>query len=94
MTRLTNEQFAEDTGCDFTTASKIRNGSRLPSLSLFVRMVNHYGLDANEGVKAYLRGRKAFTQWMNDRVFEAAENLAPTPEPTFQEPTFREDVAV
>ncbi|MEV0237586.1 helix-turn-helix transcriptional regulator [Nonomuraea sp. NPDC050786] len=99
MTRLTNFAFAKAMGCDHSTASKIRDGKRLPSLSLFARMVGYYELDANEGIRAYLRGRQAFVQWMNDRVFEppqdeAAPAGASAQEPTFQEPTFQGGVAV
>lgn len=73
MTRLTNPQFAEHVGCDFTTASRIRNGYRLPSLSLFARMVAHYHLDANEAVLAYLAGRDVFREYLNDQVFDPTD---------------------
>ncbi len=75
MTRLTNTRFADLTGCDFTSASKIRHGQRQPSLSLFARIVDAFHLDANDALDAYKKGREAFTRYLNEMVFEAAEAL-------------------
>lgn len=79
MTRLTNPQFAALTGCDFTSASKIRHGQRQPSLSLFVRIVTAFHLDANDAVEAYRQGRSAFTDYLNEMVFEPRDGSIPIP---------------
>lgn len=70
MTRLTNPQFAALTGCDFTSASKIRHGQRQPSLRLFAKTVRAFNLDANDAIDAFLEGREAFTAYLNEMVFE------------------------
>lgn len=73
MTRLTNPQYAERAGCDYTTASKIRNGQRLPGLWLFAKTMVEFDLDANEAVRAYLKGRQAFAAFLNRTVFDPPE---------------------
>lgn len=74
MPRLKNEDFAEAVGCDFTTASKIRNGSRLPSLPLLVKIREVYGLDGNEALDAYGHGPSVFAAYLNSKVFEPGED--------------------
>lgn len=73
MTRLTNSAFAEKTRCDFTTASRIRRGDRRPSLALMARIWKAFDLDGNEVFAAYLRGRDAFTAFLNAKIFDPAE---------------------
>lgn len=77
MTRLTNQEFADRTGCDFTTASKIRNGYRRPGIDLFVRIVQEFGLDPKEAVMAFARGRDSFTEYINRAVFNPAGDATP-----------------
>jgi transcriptional regulator with XRE-family HTH domain len=72
-TRLTNEAFAEAVGCDFTHASKIRNGSRLPSLPLLIKIREVYALDGNECLDAYAAGPITFARYLNSKVFEPGE---------------------
>jgi transcriptional regulator with XRE-family HTH domain len=73
-TRLTNEAFAEAVGCDFTHASKIRNGSRLPSLPLLIKIRQVYALDGNEVLDAYQDGPVTFAAYLNSKVFEPSED--------------------
>lgn len=73
MTRITNESFADAVGCDFTHASKIRNGSRLPSLPLLIRIREVYRLDGNEVLDAYKSGPESFAAYLNSKVFEPGE---------------------
>lgn len=68
--RLTNPEFAEAVGVDFTHASKIRNGSRLPSLPVLVKIREVYGLDGNEALDAYAQGPEVFAGYLNSKVFE------------------------
>jgi transcriptional regulator with XRE-family HTH domain len=70
MTRLTNQQFAQRTGRDFTTASKIRNGGRMPGLELFLKIVIEFDLDPREAIVAAYRGREAFKEFVNRTVFD------------------------
>jgi hypothetical protein len=73
MTRLTNTRFAELTGCDFTSASKIRHGVRMPSLKLFMIFARVFRIDANDAVDAYWKGQDAWVEFLNEMIFEAAE---------------------
>lgn len=73
MTRITNEEFAARVGCDFTHASKIRNGSRLPSLPLLVRIRDAYALDGNEALDAYAQGPEEFARYLNSKVSEPGD---------------------
>jgi transcriptional regulator with XRE-family HTH domain len=73
MTRITNEAFADAVGCDFTHASKIRNGSRLPSLPLLIKIRRVYGLDGNEVLDAYAAGPSTFAEYLNSKVFVPGE---------------------
>lgn len=77
MTRLTNQEFADRTGCDFTTASKIRNGQRLPGGRLLFRTIFEFSLDAREAGAAYLRGRNEFAEFINRAVFNPPGDEAP-----------------
>lgn len=77
MTRLTNQEFADRTGCDFTTASKIRNGYRRPGIDLFVKTVQEFDLDPREAVLAFARGREAFKEFINRTVFDPPGDPAP-----------------
>jgi transcriptional regulator with XRE-family HTH domain len=70
MTRLTNQEFAQRTDCDFTTASKLRNGKRRPGIELFIRMIMEFDLDPKEAVLAFARGRASFRDYINRTIFE------------------------
>lgn len=76
-TRLTNEEFAQAVGCDFTHASKIRNGSRLPSLPLLIKIRDVYELTSPEDsaalLDAYKAGPESFAAYLNSKVFEPGE---------------------
>jgi len=76
--RVTNEEFGQKVGCDFTMASRIRNGQRLPSRVRLEQIVQAYGLDGNEALRASAAGPKAFSLYLKAKVFE--------PEPEADEP--------
>jgi hypothetical protein len=68
---VTNNEFARLTGCDYTMASKIRNGTRKPSTSLFTRIILVFELDAKEAVDAYAGGAVMFSDFLRKHVFDA-----------------------
>lgn len=68
------------TSCDFTTASRIRRGDRRPSLALMARMWKSFQLDGNAVFAAYLRGRDAFTEYLNAKIFDPAEGAETGPD--------------
>lgn len=73
MTRVTNEEFGARVGCDFTMASRLRNGARLPSRELLERIVTAYSLDANEALAATSKGGEVFSEYLRAKIFEKVE---------------------
>ncbi len=69
VSRVTNEEFGERVGCDYTMASRLRGGKRLPSRELLERIVAAYDLDANEALAATATGPVAFARYLSDHVF-------------------------
>lgn len=69
LTRVTNEEFGERVGCDYTMASRLRGGKRLPSRELLERIVSAYQLDGGEALAATAGGPDAFARFLSDRVF-------------------------
>lgn len=70
MTRLTHTDVAERVGRDFTTISRLRAGTRGPSLELFVNIITAFNLDANEVVRAYTKGPAKFAEYLNNVAFQ------------------------
>lgn len=68
-THITNEEFGANVGCDFTMASRLRNGKRLPSRELLESIVSFYHLDANEALAATREGMDAFADYLDRTVF-------------------------
>ena len=72
-TRLTGAAFAQRVGVDYTTASRLRNGNRLPSLRLFARIVREFGLDSDFALAAFEKGPEVFGAFLRRYVFESRE---------------------
>jgi transcriptional regulator with XRE-family HTH domain len=51
--RVTNDDFARQLGIHFTMASKLRNGSRKPSIDTLLRIREAYDIDGNALLDAY-----------------------------------------
>jgi transcriptional regulator with XRE-family HTH domain len=68
-TRVTNEEFGERVGCDYTMASRLRGGKRLPSRELLERIVAAYQLDGGEALAATAGGPEVFARYLSERVF-------------------------
>lgn len=68
-THITNEEFGANVGCDFTMASRLRNGKRLPSRELLESIVRVYHLDANDALAATRDGKEAFANYLDRTVF-------------------------
>jgi hypothetical protein len=56
-------------------ASKIRNGARKPSGSLFTRIVLVFELDAQEATEAYAGGAVIFGDYLTRTVFAAGVTM-------------------
>ncbi len=55
-------------GCDFTTASRLRNGTRLPSREMLERIIEAYDLDPREALEA--TANRTFGSFLKRYVFE------------------------
>jgi hypothetical protein len=56
-------------------ASKIRNGARKPSGSLFTRIILVFSLDAQEATEAYAGGAVIFGDYLTRTVFAAGVEM-------------------
>lgn len=68
-TRVTNEEFGERVRCDFTMASRLRTGDRLPSRDLLRRIVAAYDLDGDEALRESETPER-FSAYLRKHVFE------------------------
>lgn len=66
-----NEEFAERVGCDFTTASRYRNGQRTPSYAMLVRICKAFDLEMTPLILACAKGPEAFGKLISQLVFDA-----------------------
>lgn len=66
---MTNEAFAQATGCTFTMASRLRNGRRLPSAALLIRIIRAFDLDDSEAMRQYEKGQAAFGRFIRTEVY-------------------------
>lgn len=67
--RVSNIEFAKAVGIDISTASRLRNGFRLPKPELFAKIVQVYELDAAAATRAYGAGAEAFGRFIDEKVF-------------------------
>jgi transcriptional regulator with XRE-family HTH domain len=70
---VSNHQFAEKVGCNYTMASRLRNGKRTPSAQMLVRICAAFNLDMGQALQAYANGREAMAQWLRDEIFDKAD---------------------
>jgi len=77
---LTNYEFAERVGCDFTMASRLKLGKRMPSADLLVRIIRAFELPPDEVIAAYEGGPTVFSRYLRTRVFGIPEEQDPGPE--------------
>lgn len=61
--KVTNSSIAARLGVHWSTVSRWRNGSRVPSPATLNRMVEVYQLDPGEALAAYSRGPRAFSDY-------------------------------
>jgi transcriptional regulator with XRE-family HTH domain len=68
---MTLEDFASRVDCHLSTASRLRSGERLPSLTLLARIGREFELPLPELVAQYERGRPAFAEYLRTNVFDS-----------------------
>lgn len=66
---VSNAAFGHAVGVHFTTASRYRNGERVPSTDVALKIVKAYGLDLEEMIEAMASGREIFGHYIRMRVF-------------------------
>lgn len=71
--RVTLTQFAKATGCHFTTASRLRSGTRMPGRELFGKIVEVYSLDHAESMRAFAGTRVDFGAYLRKNVFHITD---------------------
>lgn len=71
--RESNHDFADKVGCNYTMASRLRNGKRSPSLPMLVKICQAYNLDYGAAMRAYAAGREAMAQWLRTEIFDKEE---------------------
>lgn len=64
-----NTTFGDAVGVHFTTASRYRNGDRLPSHPIALRIVEYYGLDPGDMMRAISAGRETFGHYVRMNIF-------------------------
>lgn len=67
--KITNEEFASRVGIHFTMASKLRNGSRKPSVETLIAMRDAFGLDGNDILDAYSKGAESLGEYVRQAIF-------------------------
>lgn len=68
---VTLEAFAARVGCHFTTASRLRNGERMPSRELLGRIVEEYDLNPKEVLDLFTTGAPSeFGDYLKEHVFK------------------------
>ena len=80
---MTNVEFARRIGCHHTTASRYRNGERIPSTAVVMRILSEFNLTNKQKDELYKalhkslpldQRRKLFGQWLRTYVFSQSAN--------------------
>lgn len=74
---VSNHEFAERVGCDFTTASRYRNGLRVPSARMLARIMKMFPFTESDVYELWEaldeEGGASFGRWLREKVFDRAE---------------------
>lgn len=71
-----NPDFARRVGIHFTTASRLRNGDRMPSVACLSRIITAFDLAGSvleEFMQAAEGGAETLGAWINEHLFESAD---------------------
>lgn len=67
---VNNHQFADAVGCNYTMASRLRSGHRMPSANMLARICRAYNLDEGEALRKHAEGAEALSAWLREKVFD------------------------
>lgn len=73
---MTNEEFGRRIGVTHSMASRMRNGQRLPSNTVLLKIQSEFDLPLQELVNAHAAGAPEFGRLLRSQVFRPA---APAP---------------
>jgi len=66
----TLQEFATKVGCSVSTASRIKDGSRMPGRLLFNKIVEQYDLNPIEALHKFCGPKDEFGSYMRKAVFK------------------------
>lgn len=66
---VSNAAFGRAVGVHFTTASRYRNGERVPSTGVALRIAETYEIDPGVVLRAICEGHEAFGHFMRMNIF-------------------------
>lgn len=72
---LTNVEFADKVGIHFSMASKLRHGTRAPSVNTVVSIWRAFDLPADEMLQSLEGGAVTFGAFLRQRVFRDSERV-------------------
>ena len=72
---MTNEEFAGRVDVTDSYASYLRNGKRLPSGDLLVKIILTFELDPLPAMNAYQEGGNAFGAYLREHVFSTGRTV-------------------
>jgi transcriptional regulator with XRE-family HTH domain len=73
MGRMTNEEFGDRVGITDSYASYLRNGRRMPSAHLLMRIIRAFQLDPITTWNAYEKGSDEFSKYLRREIFDKKE---------------------
>ncbi len=68
---MSNSEFAKLVGCHVTTASRYRNGHRLPQVQLLERIRQVVGVTHEEIHQVWSLGPEVFSRFLREHLFDA-----------------------
>lgn len=72
--KLTQEQFGRAVGCEGTSISRYENGSRVPDIETFIRILNTFGYDLELTLKERV-GHKKDINFYNEKTYTDILNM-------------------
>ena len=69
---MSNSQFAAAVGCHFTTASRYRNGHRLPGVEKLEGIRRTLGVSYDEILREWQKGKESFGAYLRQHLFDEA----------------------
>lgn len=69
IAQMSNKEFARAVGCHFSTASRYRNGRRLPGVEILRKIADVLEVSVEDAHGEWSKGKESFGAWLRERVF-------------------------